>query len=239
MSKVITMPAWIRPQYLGPVLESLSRCHGIEDYHLIICREPGNDRVGELCESADFCTTTVVHNDQKLGIRKNTYQCLLRGFKEAEYVIHVEEDVKLAPDALAYFEWARDEYRDDPTVFTVSGFVGPRTSRECMKPKYEDHEWYQVRRRAHFTPSGWATWLDRWEEMKDNWQIEPSGPGWGPHLNKVLRKGRDEVFPVVARTQNVGIIGLHMNNPQLFEERFWNPYWAGAFDVPPGEYYEV
>ena len=41
------------------------------------------------------------------------------GFTQADYVILVEDDIVLAPDALEYFEWARDAYQNDPEVMNL------------------------------------------------------------------------------------------------------------------------
>ena len=48
--------------------------------------------------------------------------CTPTSIAQASFVILVEDDILLAKDALTYFEWAREEYQSDKSIFTVSAY---------------------------------------------------------------------------------------------------------------------
>ena len=121
-------------------------------------------------------------------------------------------------DALTWFEHARDAYEDDKEVFTVSvyGDVGHHPEAQLL-----DHsESMDTARRQHFTPWGWGTWKDRYDDMAHVYT------GWDGQMNfemvhinqgvnyeafgQGLRKDRYEVFPVLSRANNIGMEdGIH------------------------------
>lgn len=243
MRRVITLCAYNRPHYLARVLAGLAVCHGVEDYLLVAAIEPGDDDVMRLLLDVNFCETKLYRHINRRGIRANTHFALSRGFERGDYVIHLEDDVVPAPDCLAYFEHCRERYAGDPEIFTVTAYNGPhrRGPAGDYKPLsvYTPEERYQLRRVAWFTPSGWATWADRWAEMRGNWQMAKDGIGWGPHLNKVIRGERCQIYPVLARTQNIGAEGQNVRDRDWFRDCVYNPHWAGALDLSPGNYWEA
>jgi len=244
---VITLCAWNRPEYLTKVLDGLAACHRIANCTLIACVEPGPPEVRALLDGFVACQVQVVQNPTRLGVRDNTKQALSLGFARSDFVIHLEDDIVPAPDALTFFEYCRVAYQDDKSVFTVTGYSGPRYDWAGGKPEYEDmgyktidlyarDEYYLLRRIAWFHTSGWATWRDRWLEMRDNWETERGD--WGPRVNRVIRGQRSEVYPILARTQNIGANGVHIKDEQWFYQYVHNAHWAGSLSLPPGEYHE-
>ena len=103
-------------------------------------------------------------------------------------------------------------------MFTVSlyGDVGHHPEAQRLDPS----ESMDTARRQHFTPWGWGTWKDRFDEMAHVYT------GWDGQMNfemvhivqgvnyeafgQGLRKNRHEVFPVLSRANNIGMEdGIH------------------------------
>jgi len=61
-----------------------------------------------------------------------------------------------------------------------------------------------------FTPWGWATWRDRWQQLTAGWSRDEA-ISWDVVINHALRAGRYEAFPTVSRIQNIGAEnGVHV-----------------------------
>ena len=83
--KTATMVAWNRPEYFGPVIESLSKNEWY-DYKLFIQLEPSEPEILEkmldICNSIDFVPTNVRVNKSQLGVNFNNYYIIERMIKE-------------------------------------------------------------------------------------------------------------------------------------------------------------
>ena len=174
---VITIIAYNRPTYFETVLASLARCAGIEKYLLLVFLEPGDARVLALARGFDAAKRTeVVVNARRLGAHPNLRQAVAAGFERAgrgaddDFVIVLEDDTPLAPDALAWFEWARRAYAADAArVFSVSAFAdnchdaGDACSALFAR---EPALARAAARRAHYSPWAWGMWRDRWRGVE-------------------------------------------------------------------------
>jgi glycosyltransferase involved in cell wall biosynthesis len=226
--KVITLTASHRPQYLRQVLDALARCDGVTDYLLLASLEPGNDEVREIIEQVSFLEIQAVVNARRLGCAPNTFYALRRGFERCNYVIHLEDDTVPAKDALRFFEYCRDAYRNDKQVFTIGGYSAcpdsPNISPDSLRGRHRTltrHKW--------FNPWGWATWRDRFIEMAQQWNFH----SWDTHLNEVVRANRYEVTPVLSRFQNIGAEqGAHVPSPEWHRLNQHLDFWAGMIDIP-------
>ena len=106
-AKVITCCFWRRPKYTQRVLDALRQCPGIHEYTLLI-QQDGDDGRGDIgqsevrrvCERINFAPCQIVSESEYLGCNQNTRRALAAGFRHGDYVIHIEDDVQLAPDAL-------------------------------------------------------------------------------------------------------------------------------------------
>lgn len=216
--KVITLTAYRRPEYTRQVLDALSRCDGIDDYRVLIHLEPGNSEVRQVIQEARLAQKTLVENSDRLGCGGNTYCALHHGFQLAEFVIHLEDDTVPARDCLRFFEWANLRYREDHTVLSVTAYSKTVPSSENQ---------HRVVRTPWFTPWGWATWIDRWNEISEHWSNSPVT--WDIALNQ-LRGDRVEVQPLLARIQNIGAeLGEHCPSPEFHRQNHFNEF--GAWSV--------
>ncbi len=221
MSKVITMTVYNRPDYTRRCLEALAKCEGIKQYQVFIHVDPGCDEVSEICAGwVNGGDLLMSFNEKRVGCNMNILSAMAHGFEHSDTVIHIEDDILLAPDALKWFEWALDKYKDDKSVFSVSGYSNKEPSEALF--------FYQ-QRRSWFTPWGWATWKDRFEPFANiirlNEKAQPER-SWDWITNYGARGGRYEVFPILSRTKNIGEYGVH-TNPIIHKSEQTNTLWAG------------
>lgn len=219
--KVITMTAYRRPEYTRQVLEALSRCDGIDDYRVLIHLEPDSPEVLQVAREARLARKTIVENVDRLGCGTNTHCALHHGFQWADFVVHLEDDTVPARDCLRFFEWARQRYRDDRSVLSVTGYSKTIAEREQS---------HQVVRRPWFTPWGWGTWSDRWREISEHWSNAPLT--WDVALNQI-RGDRIEVHPILARVQNIGAeLGEHCPSSEFHRVNHFNEHGAWSVELP-------
>ena len=233
--KVITMCHCSRPDYTRRVLDALRLCEGIGDYLILPHLEPGNEAVLAEIETIDFAECQPTVNATRLGVNRNTENALLDGFGLADYVIHVEDDIVLAPDSLVYYEWCARRYRSDDRVFSVT------TYNRRMEPA-TPADYHLVRLRKWFHPWGWATWRNRWETFSG--RLYHCAMGWDVLLNTVHCNGGQtprchEVYPELSRSQNIGIVSSrHYLPPEWLLENHHLKHWAGQVDLRTDEFHE-
>ena len=118
--KVITLPVATRPHYLKQMLNSL-RDNNLDGWTLYVNAEP-NQEVIDVIKAIDFIEVSLVINTERLGVRKNPFNVLNRAFENgAEFVLHLEDDLILSPDAVDLANWYYDEYSDNPMDYLFSG----------------------------------------------------------------------------------------------------------------------
>lgn len=236
MKKVIILLFCKRPKYVHLVLQHLSRCIGIKDYHLIIQVDgPGNPEITKLCANIKSTSHELHQFKYNHGVNFSTREVLRRGFWQADYVIHVEEDVLLAPDALQMFEWAR-QYGADQTLLNIAGIRhasgwlpehGPFPSGQEIEKKIK-------RDPSGFGCWGWATWKDRWERLDKIWSDKSDiDLSWDTRITQWRAEQKlNQLAPLVSRVQNIGAEhGVHRGDYIL-------SYWAGSdgFKTPSNYY---
>lgn len=222
--KTITISLCNREKYTERLLKSLDLCYGIEDYNINICCEPGFKNIQALAENFRPSQTNVTVNSRRLGCNTNIYQCLAIGFMQSDYHIHFEDDTIPGKDCLKFFEWSKEKYQNDTDIFTVCGYVNSNNKTEHFYPMNTDSQ--KVIKRKWFTPWGWATWKDRFEEMKNIWDFSGKNGSWDATINHIARKERFEINPSVSRIQNIGgEMGVHVPNNDWHKEHHYNEYW--------------
>ena len=155
----------------------------------------------------------------------------LRSIPVSDYVILCEDDILFAKDALKYFEWARDEYKNDKQVFSICGY---------SRDKATEPEYFKIQRNPWFTPWGWATWADRFEDIKAVLAHRLNDhDSWDQITNYAIRKDRNEIRPLLARTQNIGgELGTYCPGPGWHRQHQFNGHWAGDVEVGDGTFFE-
>jgi hypothetical protein len=140
-----------------------------------------------------------------------------------------EDDITVSTDILEYFEWAREEFRDDPEVLAVCSFDSHLESPGHVFGPGD------VTKQRWFSPLVWGTWTDRWSNvLRDTWDFDYSYSGWDWHVRRDILVDRWHcVFPRQSRSTHIGQFrGTHMM-PEHFHET-----QAGTFILyrPPIDY---
>lgn len=231
--KVITMCHWRRPEYTQKSIEYLSRCHGIKEYTAILHIDGrGDPFVARECLAfkPSVKSLVIVEHKDHIGCNRNTFEALKDGFEISDYVIHIEDDILVARDGLRFLEWAT-QFENDPSIFTVGIWRHPSGWLPTMKiPWIPGHE-----RKAGtifgFYVWGWATWKNRWQEMKLGWTTKDDRSGsWDTVITQQVRGSRLSLQPYIGRANNIGEhLGTHRGAA-------WECHWADSpgFKEPDG-----
>lgn len=233
---VLAMTAWKRSQYLKEVLDSLRHAHGIEYCLLLANVEPGYPEVESLLRSFDACPTDIVVNSETLGCPANTLAVLERGFDEDDFVLHLEDDLILAPDALQMAQWMRYKYegqQDEIACIGLKSSLGYRRSAANA-----------VRRCSWFACHVWGTWQEEWEtNFVPNWEQkklhEEGYRGWGHTVNEKIMQGRYQMLPVLSRVQHIGLLGGTHATPDTFKSDFAPDFEMNYLGITGGSYVEI
>jgi hypothetical protein len=222
--KTISISLYDRPDYTEIVLNHLNLCHDIENYDIIICCEPKNEQVINLAKNFRQNQTNVIINSNIYGCNKNIYQCLELGFEHNDFHIHIEDDTVPGKDFLLYCQYLRS-LKNDSNIFSISGYTNSNNRIEQYFPQTNAADLFSSRN--WFTPWGWATWQDRWLEIKESIKdiIDTKTVSWDLYVNQI-RQDRLEIFPLVSRIQNIGAInGTFCPSPEWHKENQYNEYW--------------
>lgn len=232
----ISMTAWKRPELTKRVLDTLPK-----DVPLYAGIEPGNTETQELIFK-HHSLGAVMLNSERLGITENTRQAMSAAFSDqADFVIHVEDDVILMPTALDFIRWAAAEFKNDQTIGTTS----------CHSLNhFKDPGAVAIQR--WFGCYSWGTWRDRFESMQSSWcgderAYTRSIAGWQ------LRCSKRQIYPIASLSMNIGWgskDGMNSNNyaapmqycyesteiPKYRVEHVPvgpNPWWSDVYPSPP------
>lgn len=237
--KTISISLYNRPLYTKTLLDSLQDCHGFNEYFVRISVEPVNIEVINLAK--DFVernsNATIFINPERFGCNQNILVSISRCFKYSDYNIHLEDDTIPGYDCLDFFNWAGQKYYTDKSILNISGYVNSNNQTEHYSKKSEDIS--KVFRRQWFTPWGWATWKDRFLEMRDGWDCNGINGSWDCTINGILRKDRSEIYPAISRIQNIGAeLGTHVPTPEWHAEHHYNEYWIESVGRYTRKFYE-
>ena len=225
---VVVMTLCSRPAYTKTVLDALARCEDIDKFPVAMLCEPVNDEVISL--AAEFTKLPQVKawamvGSHRVGCNVNTYSALAYGFDHHDRVIALEDDTVPGRDFLRYCDWALKAYEKDPTVFSVCGYQRTPAAEVGYRNAVVREQW--------FTPWGWATWRDRWDTVRDSWPADDRQISWDTVIDKLTRKDRYEVRPLLARIQNIGAEGgAHVPGAAWHREHHLNRHWIETVPGP-------
>jgi hypothetical protein len=230
---IISMTAYNRPEYLKPVLESLEEA-------IYICDEPvfvvvSIDYSDRWMEIADMLPHGrgwyhYYSDREKGGLQRNTLRALDYGWSLArrlgeDFVLHLEDDLLLAPDALEMACWMRDECRNVEDI----GFVTlTNVHNDPVPEKYGN-----VYRSPWFECHAWGTWRPVWRRLRDNWPHEWDDH-WAARVNDLEMFGLLQALPELSRSKSIGEYGVHSNSDYHAQH---NPkVYAGDIEYPVQRY---
>ena len=99
--------------------------------------------------------------DNNLGLANSIITGVNSILAQYESVIVLEDDMICTPDFLSFMNDALVLYHDNPTIFTISGYVFP-----IKIPENYTKEVFIFQRPSSW---GWATWRECWQ--KSDWEV--------------------------------------------------------------------
>lgn len=225
---ICSLTAYNRPEYLKKVLESLGEAIDlcIEPVLLVVSIDASEQRqvIRKMVDSSPINTYTKVQAEH-LGLQANTLDALSRAWEIAEaftddFVLHLEDDLVLAPDALNMACYMRDTYRESQdtgfiSLTNVHNDPEPGKNGNCYRaPWFECHVW--------------GTWRTIWDNL-----MLPEWPHdwydhWAAFVNDHEMWDMYQVLPELSRSKSIGEIGTHSNAD--FHKTHNPKVWAGEID---------
>jgi len=237
-SKAIFFTVYNRIEYLKPTLEQWLDVEDIVEYDIYFRVEPSSVMDEVLKEIKDFrnkvnAHTHVIVNDEKQGCARNTWNGFNELFERYDFLILTEDDIFPAADVCKYFTFLENKYRDDEEVAVISANY-----------EMDDNSDIHVSRVPIFRGQIWGTWKNMWEKyIRDTWDFAydssedggPAGWDWNLTLRVLPRNNIKTLVPHSARSQHMGVIGLHCNEHMFHKTQMSsfkkNRYWEELIEV--------
>lgn len=231
---IVSLTAHERPDTLAQVIKSLetARQHLAEPAVLVARVEPSHHR-GRILNLLNLWggPTLVAANSRRLGLQANTLAVLTDAWAAADtyqedFVLHLEDDLLVAPDGLRLAAWMRDQYRDSPTI--------PYVTLTQVHARPGPGDYLTVTTSGWFECHVWGTWRSEWAtRLLPAWPHEWPNH-WAARVNETIMDGRLQAAPVLSRSRSIGVTGQHCT-PELHERH--NPtVYAADVTVPAGPY---
>lgn len=225
---IVALTAYNRPDYLREVMDSIEvarRRLSPEPLFIVARVEPSpvQATLAEIIGSGRGTYVTV--NDELYGHVANIRAAWEDGWAVAErfgedFVMHLPDDILVAPDAFECAAFMRDAFRDDPQAIATSLF-----SRAEPQPD----RWRLVAPITGWSSQGAGTWAKEWPRLTAVWEphIEKKQRGNDPEGYRgidrcihedLLYKGSRffQVAPILSRCKHIGLEnGVH-TTPETF-----------------------
>lgn len=229
---IVSLTAFNRLDYTAEVVESLrvARARLDEPVTLVVSLD-WSEQAAEM--RALLEPDVLIEQPQRRGLQLNTRLALDRAWELADaqgddFVLHLEDDLVLAPDALECAAWMRDRYRHDDQV----GWVA-LTEVHTVPDRQEHHA---VGLFSWFECHAWGTWRPMWEQFRADWPHEwPTH--WAARVNDRSMFGTMQARPMLSRSKSIGVYGQHCNPD--FHERHNPRVYAGDLNIRDGAWHDA
>ena len=200
-----------RAQALDRLLGSVSRAAGANMSRVTVYQD-GSERAVEVVvrrwDPVVLVRLPEFHGQPETPILSSrltwNYRFMLEhAFRQGhDYVLVLEDDLEIAPDALRFFSWAAKVMAEDKSIFCASGYndngfeAGTRDSS-------------RVWRGEHFMALGWMVSRDSFVEvatifdMDQVWDV-PFALTMAGRASAAAAEARECIFPEMPRTKHVG-----------------------------------
>lgn len=231
--KIVVYNAWRRPDYTRTSLQALAKCRGISDYKVQIMVDGGGQRgVAETAVNvADDCGLDwALHlNDHNLGVAGAPLEAMRKAFGQhhADFIVRIEDDAVLTPDALELADWYLDLCSREPRAMEKYLLMGlcdhenkdvdfPITmidKRGGVSPEYL-LEHYKLT-----SPFAFCLCKENFPFVEKYWNCKTQIPyGWDWSLTYVMRlKEKFSLAPILSRCQNIGRDGGVHDTHETFD----------------------
>lgn len=225
-TRAILLTAFNRPHYFQETLDAWSQVRGLRNWHLHVSIEPSIlagpmiQLAQEFIERQHLVDWSLHVNRVREGVLLHPFMGFQRMFQKYDFVLRAEDDLVVSSDALEFFSWASEEYRDEQQVGAVCAFGN------------DSDDLAGVIRSTYFSPLLWGTWRDRWTSLigptwdKDystfnrGWGHE-SGWDWNLNTRVFPRYKKVVVRPKRTRVDHIGVVGTHTSEGENHHVKGW------------------
>lgn len=109
-----------------------------------------------------FKKVRVIERQNNMGLADSIINGVSQVASHYGRVIVLEDDLETSRNFIQYMNHALDYYQDDDSIFAINGYTPPIET----KKDYEYDNYFTYRSYSW----GWATWLDRWNDI--DWEIK-------------------------------------------------------------------
>jgi hypothetical protein len=228
VKRVITITGWQRPELFHGLLKSLA-ANDLRGWQIFLQLEPGEYSEAYCAAAAELLSgvpLSITVNPERLGVRMNPYNLLSRVFEEkADFVLYLEEDLLLAPDATALAQWYGANYRSEWMCLSLlSGGCGSKGF--ISEPNHPE----LLFAGKSFNSLGFAFRRNEWElHIRPAWLSDQivytcygQGNGswdWSVYLHVVMTEGLYTLQPAAARATHTGRYGMYCR-PEFHDAAF-------------------
>lgn len=218
VDQIITVLAWRRPAYLARCLEALRACRGIKEWHVAISVDGLHPDPARSNLDSDIALTYRVAKRESLrfpywppywngarhcGVAEHpkdriSHMVDARGYR---YVLALEDDCLLTPDALELATWFRNSpVRDDYAFMSLARETQEADPTRAGELLITDDI---------TSPWAWCFTAESWKQMAPRWnskEAEPTGWDWSLRY-ELARANRWALTPFLPRAYNIGAEG--------------------------------
>lgn len=163
-----------RPEHTRRTVESLAKNNLAKESTLYIFsdaakNDASREQVSEVRDYIDslndldyFASVIIEEAQENRGLADSIISGVTKVMQSDGRAIVLEDDLLSAPDFLDFMNQALDFYEKDSSVGSISGY----SPLAVLPSNYKDSVWVASRTSS----LGWATWKDRWEQVK--WEID-------------------------------------------------------------------
>jgi hypothetical protein len=169
MKPAIIIKVYDRCQHLKQCLESLERCKGAENFHVIVGSDAAFKKEHEEKINAvrgylknkegahGFKKLSVLYHDDNLGEIGNGGACHCHAKSSGhESFIIMEDDVIVGLYFLRFMEESLTKYFDQPDLIAVNGYLDHDLTKEYKKPFLYNR----------FSAYGYGSWYAKWDLLQ-------------------------------------------------------------------------
>lgn len=226
----ITLTCSNRPDYLQQVVKSLQDADKTKlDIMLLPSIDYNSPKVVDIVRSISFLDKdTIIHNP-KLGCNQNTLFSINRGINYgfSDCVLHLEDDTPITKDALQYFAYCFEKYREEPKILSIGGYNKTEDLEENLI--------YETFSEKFFSAWGCGFWKHKWDIFVKHWtpSTQNYGMSWDSYINELLfvQKAYSQIRPKISRIQNIGAMnGTWVQDPAWHYYNHKSPYLSDDYE---------
>ena len=210
MKKTLVITAFNRPALIRDCLESCLSLENLDEYRIVIVHQKGNLKVEKIIAEyaqlfSTFVSTKPSGSETDAFITNNRILGLYVGFEfwKSEFVVSIEDDVVLAPDALKFIEHAFKTYRKNLNFRGVN--LGSKLPLLEVEPNSYSH--------LRFGIHGPASMITKktWKRINPQRVMSNASINFDAQIEFALKSGF-MVTPNASRYIDQGVEGSHTGN---------------------------